>query len=170
MIRFWIRVIAVLEIIGGIFGVALIAWVLVASRFHPHVIILAPVYIAIDVMSFVAGVKLWRGRPGGRTASIIIQIIQLPKIVSPALVFMFSFGLDAFVHLLVGADFVHYGLEFRFLAVNQLGFYVPSAPVDFGVSITAWVFLVMLLKYKPGKAPETAIPTPPPAIELTEQI
>jgi hypothetical protein len=168
MRRPWIKFIAALEIIGGIFGVAFTAWAALANRFQPGALILGQVYIGIDVLSLIAGLELWRGRPSGRTASIIVQIIQLPKIVSPAVVFLFSFGLDVWVRIVFGADWVHFGFDSRFLAFNLLGFYVPSAAMDFGVSITAWVFLVILLRYKPAAATETVTPSPA-AIESSGQ-
>jgi hypothetical protein len=46
--------------------------------------------ILVDIFSVVAGIALWCGTSFGRKASMVVQAIQLPKIISPALIFMFS--------------------------------------------------------------------------------
>jgi hypothetical protein len=163
-----IKVIAVLEIIGGFGGAALTVWLIFRGAFSLSGVIIMPLIIGIDLLSFVGGIALWRGRTFGRTASLIFQAIQLPKIVSPAVLFMFSFGFDAWVHVLFADDFIHLGFDQKFLVSNQLAFVIPSAPMGFGVSLTAWVYLVMLLKYVPQSGPQEGI-GPPAPIEVSKQ-
>jgi hypothetical protein len=163
MMKTWLRIIAVLEIIGGISGIGIMLWVLVATPTNIYTFIFAAIAAAIYILSLVAGIALWRRRRFGRTASIIVQCIQIPKIISPLVVFMFSFGIDLWVHYLRAAGLSNLGFEFRLGAFNQLFFYVPDAPVGFGVSVTGCIFLMMLLRYKPGQpSPETEPPLPPP--------
>ncbi|MGH9930446.1 MAG: hypothetical protein ACREA9_14640 [Pyrinomonadaceae bacterium] len=88
------RLISGLELIGGVYGLVILAKQLPAFRVDVYVILLAPIAIGIYLMSLVAGVLLWREHSAGRMASIIVQMIQLPKLVSPILIFMFSFGFD----------------------------------------------------------------------------
>lgn len=65
---------------------------------------------------------------------------------------MFSFGLDVYVYgmLTTNAQPV-FGFELKFLAYNQLFVSLPDAPAGFGISISACVFLGMLLKFKPKR-------------------
>ena len=49
-----------------------------------------------------------------------------------------------------------------FNALALILFNVQDAPLGLGVSVTACIFLVMLLKHKPGRAKEAAILPPPP--------
>jgi hypothetical protein len=164
MAHIWIRIIAVLEIVGGVFGIGLVAWGLFFTPFNPFLLVLVPIAIGIYIRSFVAGVALWRRSPFGRKASIIVQAIQLPKIVSPAVVFIFSFGLDLWVHQLWSGGLTTLGFQLKLFAFNQLYINVPGAPIGLGVSITALVFLSMLIRYKPGETPsEYSMPPPPPA-------
>ena len=166
MIKVWLRVISVLEMIGGIFGLAFMGWVVLTNPINIFNIILAIVAVGIYVLSFAAGVALWRGRAFGRTASIIVQAIQLPKIFSPAIIFMFSFGFDVWIHYLQSRGFSNLGFELKLLAFNQLFFNVQGAPTGFGVSLTSCVFLTMLLSYKPQvKVEEALAPPPPPPVE-----
>jgi len=166
-VRIWMKIIAVLEIIGGIFGFLIVIWVLASMPFDPTALILAPIVFLIYGLSLFAGIALFRERKYGRTASIVVQCIQIPKIFSPALVFIFSFGFDVWVHYLMQVGgFTTAGVEIKLLAFNQLFISVPGAPVGLGISIVGCVWLALLLKYKPGATPETIEPPPPPPEEL----
>ena len=163
--RIWMKIIAVLEIIGGISGFLIVAWILVSMPFEPIVLILAPIVFLIYALSLFAGVALWRERKYGRTASIVVQCIQIPKIFSPVLVFVFSFGFDVWVHYLLHPNFTTAGVEIKLAAFNQLFINVPGAPFGLGISIVGCVWLALLLMYKPGAATEIIEPPPPPPSE-----
>jgi len=155
-----------LELVGGVVGIGYEIWWLLATPFNALTLILAPIPISIYILSLVAGVALWRGNSFGRKASIVVQAIQLPKIVSPLIIFMFSFGFDLWVHILPTRRFSNLGFEFRFLAFNQFFFNVQDAPCGLGVSITACIFLAALLRHKPGRVEDAAILPPlPPTTE-----
>jgi hypothetical protein len=162
MLKPWLRIISVLEIIGGVFGIGFVIWWLLAAPINAFTVILAPIPISIYVLSLVAGVALWQGSSFGRKASIVVQAIQLPKIVSPLIIFMFSFGFDFWIHILFVKGFSSVGFEFRFLAFNQLFINVQDAPLGLGVSLTAAIFLAMLLRNKPRRTKEVTILPPVP--------
>jgi hypothetical protein len=149
----------VLQIIGGLSGIAFIGWALATQVSEISSASIGLGEILIDVIGVVAGVTLWRGTSFGRRASMAIQFIQLPKIVSPAIVFMFSFGFDLWVH----ASPPLLGIQFAILGSNQVFLNVQNVPLDFGISITAIVALVILKKYKPAvRIPLAPLPPPPP--------
>lgn len=150
MSKFWIRLIAILEIVGGVCGIVFQVPYLLAAPADRHPLMLAGIAFAIYLLSLVAGVTLLLERPFGRIASIVIQAIQLPKYMSQLLIFMFSFGFDAYIYgMLTNNAQPIFGFEFKFLAFNQVFMNVADAPAGFGVSIPACAFLVMLLKYRP---------------------
>ena len=159
-----IRIIALLQIIGGLFTMTFLAWTL-ASQTSALVtemrgIISGAIMIGelcIDIFAVVSGVTLWRGTSFGRKASIAIQVIQLPKISFPSIIFMFSFGFDLWVY--VSSSIV--GFQTSFFGSNQIFLMVQNLPVSgFGISVTAIIALVILNKYKP--AVRTALgPLPP---------
>jgi hypothetical protein len=152
MSKFWIYLIAILEIVGGVCGIAFILWQSVTTPLEHYNVLFAIIICVIYLLSLVAGIALALGREFGRVASIIVQAIQLPKYTSQLLIFMFSFGFDAYVYgMLTTNAQAAFGLEFKFLAFNQLFINVADAPVMFGISIPACVFLVMLLR-KPKTA------------------
>ncbi len=150
MPKLWIRLIAILEIIGGLSGVLFAVSQLLAARSGRQTLILSGIALAIYILSLVAGITLLLERPFGRIASIVTQAIQLPKYVSQLLIFMFSFGFDAYLYgMFTNNAQPIFGFEFKFLAFNQLFVNVADAPALFGVSIPACAFLVVLLKYRP---------------------
>jgi hypothetical protein len=112
-------------------------------------LVFVAIAFAVYVFSFISGIALLRNRPFGRFGSIIVQSIQLPKYASQLFVFMFSFGFDAYPYLALNrTSNMIIGFEFKFLAFNQLFVNVGDAPVLFGFSIPASIFLSLLLKYK----------------------
>jgi len=168
MKNIWIRIISVLEIIGGVFGLAFMGFVVLTNP-NPIGIFslsLAILSVGIYVLSFAAGVALWRGLAFGRKTSIIVQALQLPKIFSPAVIFMFSFGFDVWINYLQSGESFNLGFQLRFLAFNQLFFNMQDAPTGFGVSIVSCIFLPMLLRYEPPTIVKDVLPPPPPPVEF----
>lgn len=94
MSKIWIRIISILEIIGGLSGIAFVVWEIEAAPTDRHPVVIGAIALAVYVFSFIAGIALWLERPFGRVASIVAQAIQLPKYISQLIIFMFSFGLD----------------------------------------------------------------------------
>jgi hypothetical protein len=152
MSKFWTYLISVLEIVGGLCGIAFIVWQSVTAPLAPHNIPFAIIIVSIYLISLAGGVGFLLGRKFGRVLSIIVQAIQLPKYSSQLLIFMFSFGFDAYVYgMLTNTSQVAFGAELKVFAFYQLFPYVADAPVLFGISIPATAFLVMLLR-KPKSA------------------
>jgi hypothetical protein len=152
MSKFWIRLIAILEIIGGVCGIAFVVWQFVAASTGRQTFIFAAIAFTVYLLSLIAGVTLWLESPFGRVASIIVQGIQLPKYFSQLLIFMFSFGFDTYVYgVLTNNAQPIFGLEFKFLAFNQLFLNVADAPAGFGISVPACAFLVMLVRFRPKR-------------------
>jgi hypothetical protein len=156
------RLISLLELIGGTCGLVLLAKQIPYFRVEANVIILLPIAIGIFLMSLVAGALLWRDHRAGRIASIIVQAIQLPKLASPLLIFMFSFGLDFYPYIAVTRGVFDAEVDFKVLAFYNLYLNQPRFPFAFGISIPAIAFLIMLLRYKPERASGKMMPPPLP--------
>jgi hypothetical protein len=152
-----IKVIAVLQLIGGVAGVVFLPWAQI-----PHVNVLvwpiAIIVLLINLLAVIAAIALWCEMSFGRAVSLAIQTIQLPKIMSAPLVFMFSFGLDVWVHASPSGVV---GIQFSIFN-NQLFLNVPNAPGAFGISITSIIALVILRKFQAERRPAKPLPPPPP--------
>jgi hypothetical protein len=153
-----IRIIAVLEMLGGLFGMVSTSWAIVTQTSNIFSIVIGMVEVLIDVFAVVAGIALWAETSFGRKASLAIQLIQLPKITSPAIIFMFSFGFDVWVH---ASPFGVVGFQTS-VSFNQLVLNLPNSTVDFGVSLTAIIALAILKKYEPRSRVLGRLPPPPP--------
>jgi hypothetical protein len=159
MFKIPIRIIAVLQIIGGLSSIAFIGWALVTQMTDIASMTIGSGEVLIDIFGIFAGISLWRGTSFGRKSSIAIQAIQVPKIISPLIIFTFSFGFDLWVH----ASATALGIQTAFFGSNQFFVNVQNAPVDFGISITAIIALVILNKYRPAaRTSIVSLPPPPP--------
>ena len=149
MSKVWVRLLAVLEIVGGVFGIAFVLSQVATGQNNRLSLVFAFIAFVVYILSLVAGITLLRNHRFGRIGSVIVQSVQLPKYSSQLFVFMFSFGFDAYLHFgVTNAMNVIMGIQFKFLAFNQLFVNVLDAPVRFGVSISSCIFLTMLLKHK----------------------
>jgi hypothetical protein len=164
------KVIASLEIIGGVTG-PVIVLVENGRRGCPiDTVPIAAILIGLYLLSLFAGVMLWRDQRVGYIASVVIQLVQLPKLIGRNYVFMMSFGFDvaptfttipeqkAFmlsVNVRMGADHV--------LVLDP----PPGAPYGWGISIVSFIALCMLVTGRAANRPrdlgnaqaESATPT-----------
>lgn len=159
----WIKGISIVEIIGGVVGILFMVYVAVSSDFALNVMVIIPIGLAIFVLSLIAGVSLWRNTEFGRKVSIVVQFLQLVKVMSPAFTFMFSFGFDLFPHLTLVDGFSTIGIQFRFLADGQFFLMSEGRPIFIGVSIPAIIALIKLQNYRIEDSTSASEPieTPP---------
>lgn len=149
MTKTWRQVIAGLEVLGGLAGVAFLLWELARVQVDALTLLLALLILLMYALSVIAGVLLWREHRWGRITSIIVQAIQLPKIISPILIFNMCFGLDLYTYLVAGTNgFMSVGIEFKFLAFYQFHINTGIPATGLGVSIPACIFLARLIAYK----------------------
>jgi hypothetical protein len=159
----WRRVIGGIEIVGGVSGVAILSWEMSQVQINPILLLLALFLYSLYLLSFVAGVLLWRDHKWGRIASIIVQAAQLPKIFTPIIIFNICFGLDIYPHLFVGTQgFFTIGVDMKILSFHQFHINAPFPGVALGVSIPACIFLTALIKNRKEGALDGRFYVPPP--------
>jgi hypothetical protein len=90
MSKFWILLIAILEIIGGIFGIAFVVLQIVAGQTG---LVFASVACAVYILSFAAGVALLRNRPFGRVGFDNRAIYSIAEVWLTAFCFHVQFWL-----------------------------------------------------------------------------
>jgi hypothetical protein len=160
----WLKIISVVEIVGGVSGIIAAALEVLGGPNGSSAIFLL-VFVAVNLLSLYAGVALWLGRSSGRIASIIVQALQLPKIVSPVVIYMISFGFDLYVYFVTGGGSTNAGFEIKLLTFSRFAVNVEDAPLGLGISLVSCIFLAMLLRYKPA----VSLPEPEhPAVSLPE--
>ena len=149
MSNFWIKFISILEIVGGISGILFAIYLLIVSQHNLYSFLLYPIVFAICILCLSAGALLSRKKELGRKLSIVIQIIQIPKLVSVPLTFTISFGLDIYPYISVIGKTSKAGVDIKFLAFYQFLISLQNAPFGVGVSITSIIFLIILLRGLP---------------------
>ena len=97
MSRRWVRAIAVLEIVGGVSGVPAVLIEILNQKPQSAILVMGFALIAIFLLSLFAGIQLWRNKRSGYTTSIMVQLIQFPKIVTGSLAFMIELRVDVWV-------------------------------------------------------------------------
>ena len=94
-LRFWSRVVALLEIVGGLAGLYMTAFgTLIGTN---RVIFLAA--FVLFVASVWGGVLLALGRRGGVAVSLVVQAVQLVQVAAGGLIYAFVSGLQLVVGL-----------------------------------------------------------------------
>ena len=149
MLGAFLRIIAALEIIGGFFGLLFVIQQASVTILNSYLLVLFCIVSVIYALSIFGGYGLWNRRPYGRSLSIIIQIIQVPKIVSRWLVLMFSFGIDAYPYLTFSSESVGVGFDVKLLAFYQILMNTKMELWGVGVSIPACISLLILIQSKP---------------------
>lgn len=139
------RGVALVEIIGGILGVVTAFGYVNSSAGFGVVICL--VFVGLYGYSTVAGYWLWHNYAKGYHASIILQLLQIPVLVSPLLTYEFVSGL--MMRFLVGiggfdASF-HFGSQFSFALLPQYG------GLSVGVNCVPIVVFYLLRRIAPVK-------------------
>lgn len=147
-----LRVIAVVEVIGGIAGLILTLAHLASGGFGGGELAVGVIPALLFSLALFAGVMLWRDRPIGYHASTAVQLAQLFKIATPQFALAVSFGGDIMALWSERTDAA--GRSFRTAGVHsQAGSHCvtefnrpPGAPQWFGISFISCVALAILRK------------------------
>lgn len=147
-----IKIIAALEVVGGILGligVAIKSW---QGGFTSPVLASASVGSVVFGLATFAGVQLWRNRSIGYTTSAVVQCAQLIKIAAPGFAFAICLSADFSVLWIlyqrpVGQPISVLTFQPQVGAPSVIEFGRPvDEPQAFGISIVACVALVALRK------------------------
>jgi hypothetical protein len=140
-----LRIIASLEILGGVVGIGLLMLQVMREPLNRYLFSINIVILSIYALSSISGISLWREQPYSYILSILTQLIQLPKIILPSIIFFFSFGIDIYIYYATSYQLSNLGLDFKLGAAHQLSFGEANGTVALGLSIPALSFLLILL-------------------------
>lgn len=154
----WRKTIAALEAVGGVCGAAAVAHQLTQRPHSPGECGLAGILFGVYLLALYAGVMLWRDTRAGWVASVVAQLVQLPKVLSPGFAFMVSYGFDLAPLAVSSPGPSGYGLVFdtRLFAHHVLHVDAGRTPTGFGVSVVSCLCLWQLSS---GRRPEAGGPT-----------
>lgn len=100
-------IIAIYEMIGGIAGLYIIIMngIVLKSVKYQLIALIIPFFIlALNILSLIGGFLLWRGKEKGMTISIIIQIFQIPYILTANCVYAVVSGIQVIVGIGISSN------------------------------------------------------------------
>ena len=138
------KTIAVFEIVGGVSGPCFVAYELFTNPVTAQGLVGVVIVTAIFIFALFAGVAFWKDRRSGYICSAVVQLIQLPKILSATLAFKMSFGFDFSVMLISVPERNSFGVGFNFGLLSDYLLRVgdSSLPYGLGVSLVSCIFLL----------------------------
>jgi hypothetical protein len=145
-LRFWCRIIAALQIIGGLSG---LYGVLFGGFVGPSRVILLVAFL-LFAASLCGGVLLALGRPSGVSVSLVVQALQVLQITTVGVVYSFTSGLQMLLGLRLSENGPDLGLHFYlpaqfFVFIDPPPSMVPQGAF-LGVNIAA-ILAIICLRY-----------------------
>jgi hypothetical protein len=147
-----LKVIAVLEMVGGVWGLVLTLGTIANRGFVARELAAAVVPLTLFLLAMCSGWLLWHDRPAGYRGSVAVQLAQLLKFTTPQFAFAMSFGGDVAIMLTerqfaAGITFRTAGISYHIGPVAVVEFArPPGAPQWVGISVVSCVALVALRK------------------------
>jgi hypothetical protein len=141
MTSFLFRIIGMLQIAGGFFGLAQVGQHLLAGASGMHLVI-EVVGAILYAFVLVAGLLLVAGDGRGQSLSLWAQALQIPLIASPVLSYALHTG--AFVNLYVTFASAHLGFDWHIGSYGWLLALAGPGAVRLGVNLLAVVSWLIL--------------------------
>ena len=146
-LRFFRRIVASLQVIGGLYGLYLAVFATPLGVSHV-VLFLAIVLFAAAVWG---GVLLALDKPLGVIVSLVVQALQVPQIAATGFLYSFVCGMCLVIGPAVNPDFVGANINWYLPARFNVTINPPVDPAQTGVVFTgmnlAAVLAVILLLY-----------------------
>jgi hypothetical protein len=144
-LRFWRKVIAGLQIAGGVGGVYIVAF---GNMVGSTRIILLLAFV-LFIVGIWGGILLMLGRRGGVAVSLIVQALQLVQVALPVFIYSFVCGLQIIIGTFQNEAGTNLGLYFSFGSRFFLFFNPPpgvALPGGYtGLNMTAVLAIICLL-------------------------
>ena len=143
------KTIALMQIVGGTLGFFSVGIEVIRWQFTGPTLAVAGILAAVFWLSLFAGLLLWQDLRIGYLASILVQLIQLPKLATVPFIFMMSFGVDAWVMSVVPPGKAGHVILFQPHLGEQHLLIVgpaPGVPLGLGMSVVSCVTLILLLR------------------------
>lgn len=130
--------IGLIEVVGGILGVAMI----IAEVWSDHTIgIVSALFGGLYVVTIIAGAALLRGQRFGGVLSLLVQVAQLPRMATAGCAYQFAAG--AGLWAMFGSSGA--GMSWAIGSVHQWSTTAAAGAYPFGVNLIAAVAVALLL-------------------------
>ncbi len=143
----WTKIIAAYEIVGGIFGIGLVSYIIGSMLSAPAVAVIGISFVLLFLLSTYAGTLLWKNDTRGIDLSIIAQIPQIFQLTIPG-VFSYQFVSGLSFPLIIESDMASGSSSVDFSLGLSSSFNFQLSPEEdvflFGINFVAIVAIVYL--------------------------
>ncbi|MFK5925667.1 MAG: hypothetical protein QM483_03455 [Desulfuromusa sp.] len=148
MNRLLLQLIAILEIIGGVWGLSIMLYRMANVLDTFKFLLFMLLYLVPFIISIIAGILLFKQKTAGLTLSLVIQLLQIPYFALAGLYYSFISGVLAGIRISLLEGITHYNFNFLFGGYCQIQTGLPVEISAFGINIFAVVTFSFLLIYK----------------------
>ena len=152
MNRLILQLIAVLEIVGGIWGLSIMLYRMANVLDNFKFLLFILLYMVPFILSLCAGILLWKQKSIGLTLSLVLQLLQVPYFAFAGLYYSFISGVLVGIRISFLEGLTHYNFNFLFGGYCQIQTGLPIGISAIGINIFALVvFGFLLLNRVKGK-------------------
>lgn len=148
MNRLLLQLIALLEIVGGIWGLSIMLYRMANVLDNFKFLLFLLIYLVPFITSIIAGILLFKKKTAGLNLSLVIQLLQIPYFALAGLYYSFISGVLAGIRISFLEGMTHYNFNFLFGGYCQIQTGLPGEISAFGINIFAGVMFSFLLLNK----------------------
>ena len=145
MNRLLLRLIAILEITGGVWGLSIMLYRMANVLDNFKFLLFILLYMLPFIVSLCAGMLLWKQRSIGVTLSLVLQLLQILYFAIAGVYYSFISGVLIGIRISFLEGLTHYNFNFLFGGYCQIQTGLPVEISAFGINIFAVVAFVILL-------------------------
>ncbi|RLB72528.1 MAG: hypothetical protein DRH06_03850 [Deltaproteobacteria bacterium] len=145
MKRLFLQLIAILEIVGGIWGLSIMLYRMGNVLDNFKFLLFLLLYLLPFIFSLCSGILLWKQKSIGLTLSLVLQLLQIPYFALAGLYYSFISGVLAGIRISFLEGMTHYNFNFLFGGYCQIQTGLPIGISAFGINLFAVITFVFLL-------------------------
>ena len=143
-----LRIIAAIEILGGVWGLLIMFYRMFQVLDNLKFVIFLLLYLIPFALSVLAGILLLKDKTAGLNLSLVVQLLQIPYFTLSGLYYSFMSGLLLGVRISFLEGMKNYNFNFLLGGYCQIQTGLPADITVFGINIFALLVFVFLFFYR----------------------
>ncbi len=143
-----LRFIAVIEILGGVWGLLIMLYRMTHVLDNLKFVLFLLFYLIPFALSILAGILLLKNKMAGLNLSLVVQLLQIPYFTLSGLYYSFMSGLLLGVRISFLEGMTNYNFNLLLGGYCQIQTGLPVEITLFGINIFALLVFVFLFFYK----------------------
>lgn len=143
-----LRFIAVIEILGGVWGLLIMLYRMTHVLDNLKFVLFLLFYLIPFALSILAGILLLKNKMAGLNLSLVVQLLQIPYFTLSGLYYSFMSGLLLGIRISFLEGMTNYNFNLLLGGYCQIQTGLPVEITLFGINIFALLVFVFLFFYK----------------------